>query len=142
MTAIRNTFRDLLRYPSAVVGLFIILLLILTAIYAMIKIPYGEAIRLWRGSEVDWYTNPKNGHKPVVLVKPSPANVNKLKRKIKGALSYPVVVLCIAAAITVGTLNMFLIYITSFYARLDSMSRMVSASRMAMVPSLVSPKTW
>src|SRR5512142_3267387 len=59
MNAIRNSFRELLRYPSAVVGLFIILLLIITAAYAMIHIPYNEAIRLWRGGEDVWYMNPK-----------------------------------------------------------------------------------
>lgn len=35
------------------------MLLVLTAGYAMIKIPYGEAIRLWRGGEDVWYKNPK-----------------------------------------------------------------------------------
>ena len=35
------------------------LLLVFTAVYAMIKIPYREAIRLWRGGEEIWYQNPK-----------------------------------------------------------------------------------
>ena len=35
------------------------LLLVFTAVYAMIKIPYREAIRLWRGGEEVWYQNPK-----------------------------------------------------------------------------------
>jgi ATP-binding cassette, subfamily B, bacterial len=35
------------------------------------------------------------------------------------------------AGVTVGTLNMFLIYITRFYTRLNSMSRMVSATQRA-----------
>ena len=30
-----------------------------TAVYAVIKIPYNEAIRLWRGGEEVWYQNPK-----------------------------------------------------------------------------------
>jgi peptide/nickel transport system permease protein len=56
---LKNSFRELLRYPSAIVGVVIILLLVITAIYAVIKIPYNEAIRLWRGGEDVWYKNPK-----------------------------------------------------------------------------------
>ena len=59
MNTLKNSFRELLRYPSAVVGLVIILLLVILAIYAMIKIPYKDAIRLWRGGEDVWYQNPK-----------------------------------------------------------------------------------
>lgn len=59
MTTLKNSFREVLRYPSAVIGLSVILLLVLTSIYAVIKIPYGEAIRLWRGGEEVWYRNPK-----------------------------------------------------------------------------------
>ena len=36
-----------------------VFLLIFTAAYAMIKIPYNEAIRMWRGGEEVWYQNPK-----------------------------------------------------------------------------------
>jgi peptide/nickel transport system permease protein len=39
--------------------MLVVLLLVFTAIYAMIKIPYKEAIRLWRGGEEVWYQNPK-----------------------------------------------------------------------------------
>ena len=42
-----NAFHQMKRYPSAVVGSIIILLLIFMAIYAMIAIPYGEAVRLY-----------------------------------------------------------------------------------------------
>jgi peptide/nickel transport system permease protein len=49
----------MLYYPSALVGMLVVFLLIFTAIYAMIKIPYQEAIRLWRGGEEVWYQNPK-----------------------------------------------------------------------------------
>jgi peptide/nickel transport system permease protein len=59
MSTLKNSFRELLRYPSAIVGVVIILLLVITAIYAVIKIPYNEAIRLWRGGEDVWYKNPK-----------------------------------------------------------------------------------
>ena len=59
MNTMRNSFQKLLYYPSAVVGIFVVLLLIFTAIYAMVKIPYREAITMWRGGEDVWYQNPK-----------------------------------------------------------------------------------
>ena len=59
MKEIKNASRELLRYPSAVVGLTLILLMVAASLYTMITIPYSEAIRLWRGSEEDWYKYPK-----------------------------------------------------------------------------------
>lgn len=55
-----RAFRDLLKYPSAAAGLAIIGLLVVISIYALIAIPYGEAIRLWRGGEALWLENPRN----------------------------------------------------------------------------------
>ena len=60
MKAFINTLREITRYPSAIVGLVIIGILILVSIYALVTIPYNEAIRLWRGGEDVWYANPKN----------------------------------------------------------------------------------
>lgn len=59
MKTLKNSFRELLRYPSAVFGLAIIALLLGVAAYALITIPYKEAIRLWRGGEDVWYQNPQ-----------------------------------------------------------------------------------
>lgn len=59
MTAIRASLREILRYPSAIVGSMVVVLMVVTAIYAMVTIPYQEAIRQWRGSEEIWYRNPK-----------------------------------------------------------------------------------
>jgi len=59
MKKIKNFFRDIAHYPSAVAGMIMILLLVLLAVYALIKIPYSEAVRLWRGGEEVWYQNPK-----------------------------------------------------------------------------------
>ena len=59
MNSLKNTFRNLFYYPSAVVGILVVFALVFTAIYAMVKIPYREAIRLWRGGEEVWYQNPK-----------------------------------------------------------------------------------
>lgn len=59
MNALKSSFREILRYPSAVAGLAVIFSLTLVAAYAMITIPYAEAVRLWRGGEDVWYKNPK-----------------------------------------------------------------------------------
>jgi len=59
MNAIKRTFKELFRYPSAMAGLIIILLLIALSIYTLITIPYIQAITLWRGESKDWYTSPK-----------------------------------------------------------------------------------
>lgn len=59
MNALKSSFRSLLQYPSAIVGMLVVFLLVFTAVYAVIRIPYNEAIRLWRGGEEVWYQNPK-----------------------------------------------------------------------------------
>ena len=59
MNTLKNSFQKILYYPSALLGIVIVFLLVFTAVYAMIKIPYQEAIRLWRGGEEVWYQNPK-----------------------------------------------------------------------------------
>jgi len=59
MKTLQKSFRDILRYPSAVVGLVIIAGLVALSIYAIVAIPYDEATRLWRGGEDVWYHNPK-----------------------------------------------------------------------------------
>jgi peptide/nickel transport system permease protein len=59
MTTLKNSFREILRYPSAIAGVIMVLLLVLVSIYAVIKIPYNQAIYLWRGGEDVWGANPK-----------------------------------------------------------------------------------
>ena len=59
MNALKSSLRDLFYYPSAVLGILVVFLLVFTAVYAMVTIPYDEAIRLWRGGEEVWYQNPK-----------------------------------------------------------------------------------
>ncbi|NMC14956.1 MAG: ABC transporter permease [Chloroflexi bacterium] len=59
MKALAKNFRELFKYPSAVLGLLLVFALIVVSIYTMIKIPYKEAIVLWRGGEDQWYRNPK-----------------------------------------------------------------------------------
>ena len=54
-----KSIREILRYPTVIVGVTIILLLIGISIYTVFAIPYDKAVSLWRGSEEDWYKNPK-----------------------------------------------------------------------------------
>lgn len=55
-----KTLREISQYPSALAGLIIILGLVAVSIYAIVAIPYSEAIRLWRGGEDVWYRSPLN----------------------------------------------------------------------------------
>jgi peptide/nickel transport system permease protein len=59
MNALKNSIRDLFRYPSAILGMVIIVFLLGVSVYALATIPYDEAVRLWRGGEDVWYQNPK-----------------------------------------------------------------------------------
>jgi len=52
--------KELKRYPSAVLGLLIIMVFVCISIYTVITIPYSQAIRLWRGGPGVWDENPKN----------------------------------------------------------------------------------
>lgn len=60
MSRFMRTARQVAQYPSAVVGMLIILALVAVAIYCLATLPYDEAIRLWRGGEEIWGENPKN----------------------------------------------------------------------------------
>lgn len=59
MGAITRNLRQLYQYPTAIAGLVIILALVAISAYAMISIPYSEAINLWRGGEKYWADYPK-----------------------------------------------------------------------------------
>jgi peptide/nickel transport system permease protein len=59
MNTLKNAFKEILHYPSAIMGSVMIVLLVIIAAYAMISIPYEKAITLWRGGESVWYRNPK-----------------------------------------------------------------------------------
>ncbi|MHB1317297.1 MAG: ABC transporter permease [Anaerolineae bacterium] len=59
MSAFLRSLRQLRSYPSAIGGLLIIFLLVALAVYAVVSIPYSEAIRLWRGGEDIWGESPK-----------------------------------------------------------------------------------
>jgi peptide/nickel transport system permease protein len=60
MSTVLSGFRQLRQYPTAIVGLIIIGFLVIVAVVTPIAIPYREAVRLWRGGEDIWGTNPRN----------------------------------------------------------------------------------
>lgn len=60
MSFMKRSFQQLKEYPSAIAGAILILLLVFMAIYAMVSVPYGEAINLWRGSDNIWLESPRN----------------------------------------------------------------------------------
>ena len=55
-----NSWREVPRYTSALMGLAIIAALVGLALYGIIAIPYSEAERLWRGGEGVWIDYPRN----------------------------------------------------------------------------------
>ncbi|MDR7415189.1 MAG: ABC transporter permease [Armatimonadota bacterium] len=55
----RRVLGELVRYRSAVSGLVIIGFFTALSVYAVIAVPYPEAIRLWRGGEELWQYNPR-----------------------------------------------------------------------------------
>ncbi|NLT72658.1 MAG: ABC transporter permease [Chloroflexi bacterium] len=59
MSSFLRSLRQLRRYPSAIGGILVISLLVALAVYAVVTIPYSEAIRLWRGGEEVWGEYPK-----------------------------------------------------------------------------------
>lgn len=60
MSKLKEFFRNLRQYPSAIVGLSIILVLVGISVFSMIYIPYNEAIALWKGSNKKWLEYPRN----------------------------------------------------------------------------------
>ncbi len=54
-----KALREISRYPTALGGVVIILILIGISIYTLIAIPYNQAILLWRGGDNMWYQNPR-----------------------------------------------------------------------------------
>lgn len=59
MNRLLKSLGEIGRYPSALIGLGFIVLMIVISIITLFAIPYSEAIRLWRGGEDIWYNSPK-----------------------------------------------------------------------------------
>jgi len=60
MSRFAATIKQLSQYPSAVLGMFFILMLVGLAIYAMATMPLSQAIDLWRGTGDTWQYTPRN----------------------------------------------------------------------------------
>jgi len=60
MSRFAATIKQLSQYPSAVLGMFFILMLVGLAIYAMATMPLSQAIDLWRGTSDTWQYTPRN----------------------------------------------------------------------------------
>ncbi|MGI6081826.1 MAG: ABC transporter permease [Limnochordia bacterium] len=60
MSSLRRYFKQLIGYPTAILGLLLIFILIGVAAYTIVTIPYERAIDLWRGHEESWVENPRN----------------------------------------------------------------------------------
>jgi peptide/nickel transport system permease protein len=60
MKSVWRSLKALSKYPSAIVGMMIIALLVVVSIYTVIAIPYSEAIRLWRGGAGVWDEYPRS----------------------------------------------------------------------------------
>jgi peptide/nickel transport system permease protein len=59
------SFQEVGKYPSAIFGLSIIVILVFVSFYAIITIPYGDAVSMWRPhnvseTEMSWEKTPKN----------------------------------------------------------------------------------
>jgi len=54
-----NRFKQLRQYPSAIIGMLILLFFIVFSIYTVFALPYDEAIRLWRGGPGVWEDHPR-----------------------------------------------------------------------------------
>ncbi len=56
---VKSIVREALSYKSGAAGVGILIFLAALSIYAVIAIPYDEAIRMWRGQEAMWLDNPR-----------------------------------------------------------------------------------
>ncbi|MFU8795725.1 MAG: ABC transporter permease [Dehalococcoidia bacterium] len=55
-----SRLKQLRRYPSLAIGLVLIAMLVGISLYAVVAIPYPEAVRLWRAGPGVWDENPKD----------------------------------------------------------------------------------
>ena len=56
---LKRSWSTLRNYPSIYVSLAIIVGLLAVSIYAVVAIPYSDAVRLWRGAESVWSDTPR-----------------------------------------------------------------------------------
>ncbi|WP_322800165.1 ABC transporter permease [Thermoflexus sp.] len=56
---LKDFLKDLRYYPSALLGGIVIGIMALISLAVPLRIPYSEAVRLWRGGEEVWYRSPR-----------------------------------------------------------------------------------
>jgi peptide/nickel transport system permease protein len=57
--SLSDAWREIRQYPTAVIGISIIVLLTIISVTTVIVVPYQQAVSLWRGDEKAWIRNPK-----------------------------------------------------------------------------------
>jgi peptide/nickel transport system permease protein len=72
MNSLKTAIKEMIRYPTAILGMLIIIGLVGLAVYTVAKIPYETAKELWRGDEHTWAETPRNA---------KPTWVNRLQGK-------------------------------------------------------------
>lgn len=60
MKGILSGLRQLRQYPTAIIGLIVIVILMIVAIVTPIVLPYNQAVKMWRGGEAVWRYYPRN----------------------------------------------------------------------------------
>ncbi|MCU0484531.1 MAG: ABC transporter permease subunit [Anaerolineales bacterium] len=56
---IKPMVRNLIRYPTAIFSLAVILFMLVASVYTLIKYPFEKTVSLWRSEENVWEYNPK-----------------------------------------------------------------------------------
>ncbi len=59
MDSLKKNFQEIMKYPSAIIGVLMILGIFIMAFYTMVTLPLSEARNLWRGGEGVWYDSPR-----------------------------------------------------------------------------------
>ena len=59
-TGVRKILKELLSYKSGIFGILFLVLLVIISAYAVVTIPYDDAVALWRGEEGVWRDSPRN----------------------------------------------------------------------------------
>jgi len=59
-TGIKKILKELISYKSGIFGILFLVMLVIISAYAVVTIPYDEAVALWRGEEGVWRDSPRN----------------------------------------------------------------------------------
>jgi len=59
MESLKKNIKEILKYPSAIIGAMMVFAIFFMAIYTIITLPLPVARNLWRGGEGVWYDTPR-----------------------------------------------------------------------------------